>query len=245
VESITASKLFTTRQGTVLLGVIAAVIAAIALLVYLNSYRNSVTPAPVSVLVAQALIQKGTSGDVIRTSPGVYKPVNIANAQVENGAITNPQSLAGKVATTDISPGQQLTESDFGTGTAGVAGQLHPPDRAVTVQLTSPQQVGGQLSAGSHVDVWVAFNGQQANGISRPVVRELFQNMTVLTASSSGGNNANVTLEAKPAEAGALIFATQNAQIWLVLRPTVGTIGKPPTIGVTNLLGRQSLRLGG
>ena len=31
-----SSKLFTTRQGTVLLGVIAAVIAAIALIVYLN-----------------------------------------------------------------------------------------------------------------------------------------------------------------------------------------------------------------
>ena len=36
MENIMSSKLFTTRQGTVLLGVIAAVIAAIALLVYLN-----------------------------------------------------------------------------------------------------------------------------------------------------------------------------------------------------------------
>ena len=37
-----SSKLFTTRQGTIWLGVIAAVIAAIALIVYLNNYRNSV-----------------------------------------------------------------------------------------------------------------------------------------------------------------------------------------------------------
>ena len=36
------NKLFATRQGTILLGVIAAVIAAIALIVYLNHYRNSV-----------------------------------------------------------------------------------------------------------------------------------------------------------------------------------------------------------
>ena len=47
MENISSSKLFTTRQGTILLGVIAAVIAAIALLVFLNQYRsgaNSTVP---------------------------------------------------------------------------------------------------------------------------------------------------------------------------------------------------------
>jgi len=54
-----SSKLFTTRQGTVLLGVVAAAIAAIALLVYLNHYRNSVNAsnAQIRVLVAKSLIQ--------------------------------------------------------------------------------------------------------------------------------------------------------------------------------------------
>ena len=52
MENIMSSKLFTTRQGTVLLGVIAAVIAAIALIVYLNHYRNSVAQPDVQVLVA-------------------------------------------------------------------------------------------------------------------------------------------------------------------------------------------------
>src|SRR6184192_78062 len=52
VDNIMSSKLFTTRQGTVLLGVIAAVIAAIALIAYLNHYRNSVAQPEVKVLVA-------------------------------------------------------------------------------------------------------------------------------------------------------------------------------------------------
>ena len=43
MENITSSKLFRTRQGTILLGVVAAVLAAIALIVYLNQYRNSIT----------------------------------------------------------------------------------------------------------------------------------------------------------------------------------------------------------
>src|SRR5262249_43067939 len=161
----------------------------------LNHYRNSVNAktVPVSVLVAQKVILKGTPGDVIRTSPGYYKATDIAKGQVENGAITDPATLGGKVATTDISPGQQLTPSDFGSATNSITNQLDRHERAVVVQLNSPQQVGGQLAAGDHVDVWVAFNGQQANGISRPIVHELFQNMTVLNATTSGGNG-NITL---------------------------------------------------
>src|SRR5947209_11848633 len=123
MENIMSSKLFTTRQGTVLLGVIAAVIAAIALLVYLNHYRSSVNKPPVNVLVAQKVIQQGTPGDVIRTTAGYYKLTGIAEKQVETGAIVNPATLAGKVALTDISGGQQLTAADFGPGT-GVSNEL-------------------------------------------------------------------------------------------------------------------------
>src|SRR4051794_12913286 len=111
-----SSKLFTTRQGTVLLGVIAAIIAAIALIAYLNHYRNSVNAnsAAIQVLVANKLIQQGTSGDVLRTNPSYYETTGIAKSHVESGAITDPATLAGQVALADISPGQQLTASDFG-----------------------------------------------------------------------------------------------------------------------------------
>ncbi len=37
---------------------------------------------------------------------------------------------------------------------------------------------------------------------------------------------------------GTLIYASQNAQIWLVLRPTIGsTSPKPPVIGAGSLTG--------
>jgi Flp pilus assembly protein CpaB len=244
VESITSSKLFTTRQGTVLLGVIAAVIAAIALIVYLNNYRNSVSKPAVSVLVAKSLIQKDTPGDVVAKS-GLYKIESIPNSQVKSDAFVDPASLSGKVATADVFPGQQLTSADFGAASNSITQQLARNQRAVVVQLTSPQQVGGQISAGSHVDVWVAFNGQQQNGISRPVVRELFQNMTVLASTTNGGNG-NVTLQATSDQAGSLIYATENAQIWLVLRPAIGNVNsRPPTISANSLLGSRPIGIGG
>jgi Flp pilus assembly protein CpaB len=238
VENIMSSKLFTTRQGTVLLGVIAAVVAGIVLIVYLHNYRNSVNAshASISVLVAQRLIQKGTPGDVIRTSSGVYRATSIAKNQVETGAIVNPATLAGEVALTDISPGQQLTAADFGAGGGSVAGELNRNQRAVVVSLDSPQEVGGQIAAGSHVDVWVTTSSQNTSGVTRSVAKLLFQDMYVLNAGTNGGN---VTLRATPTQSGQLIYASSNDDLWLVLRPTIGTVTqKPPVISAAQVTGR-------
>lgn len=234
MESITSSKLFTTRQGTVLLGVVAAVIAAIALLVYLNHYRNSVNQPPVQVLVATHLIQKGTSGDVLAKSTGLYEVAQIPKKQVQTGAITDTSTLTGKVALADINPNAQLTAADFGPAPNSVEQQLAPNQRAVVIPLGSPEAVGGQISAGSHVDVWITTDSQGSNGVTRPVAKLLFQNMYVLNAGTNGGN---ITLRATPTQAGQIIYASTNAHIWFALRPTIGTITKPPVIGAGQVTG--------
>jgi Flp pilus assembly protein CpaB len=233
VENIMSSKLFTTRQGTVLLGVGAAVIAAIVLIVYLEHYRNSVQAGQtVPVLVAQHLIQAGTPGAVISKNPGYYKVTDIPKSQVESKAITSPATLAGQVAAVDISGGQQLTAADFAVSTGSVTDSLNPRQRAVVIPLGSPQEVGGQIAAGSHVDVWVLSTAQGSNGVTQPVAKLLFQNMYVLNT-----NGGNVTLRANPTQAGQLIYASANTQIWLVLRPTIGTVTKPPVITSHSVIG--------
>jgi pilus assembly protein CpaB len=245
VQSILDNKLLSTRRGTILLGIAAAVLAAIILLVYLNRYRDSVNTGgqAVSVLVAKSLIQKGTPGDVVG-STGLYAIGSIPQSEVKTGAFVDPQTLTGKVAAIDVYPGQQLTASDFVAGDAQALTQrLSPKQRAVVVSLDSPAAVGGQILAGDKVDVWVAFNAQGANGISRPVVKLAMQNMYVLTAPAGGGN---VTLRATPAQAGQLIYASQNAKIWLVLRPAVGVNPARPVIVTSNdLLGLTPIRTGG
>src|SRR5262245_10958942 len=170
-----SSKLFATRRGTIMLGVAAAVLAAIALLVYLNQYRDSVNSGvqPMSVLVAKSLIQKGTPGSVVGSTK-LFQVASIPRDQVKDGAFVDPKTLTGKVATADIYPGQQLTSTDFTAANANALTQsLARDERAVVVPLDSPGTVGGQIAHGDHVDVWVAFNAQGANGISRPVVREV------------------------------------------------------------------------
>jgi Flp pilus assembly protein CpaB len=243
VENIMSSKLLQTRRGTIILGIAAAALAAIALLVYLNQYRKSVNSGaqPVSVLVAKSLIQKGTPGNVVGTT-GLYELTNIPKKQVKAGAFIDPATLTGKVAAIDIYPGQQLTTADFVQANgAALTQNLTADQRAVVVPLDAPGEVGGQIAAGDHVDVWVLFNAQGANGVSRPLAREVLQDMYVM-----GTNGSNVTLRANPKVAGELIYASANAKIWLALRPAIGSkTTKPPEITSNDLLGLPSIRVGG
>jgi Flp pilus assembly protein CpaB len=213
VENIMSSKLFTTRQGTILLGVIAALIALVALIVYLHNYRSSVNSSnrTLHVLVAKQLIQKGTLGNVVGQT-GLYTTAALAKSQVKTGAYVDPSTLAGKVALTDIYPNQQITAADFGIAPASVLTTVGYNQRAVTIPLGSPQSVGGQITAGSHVDVWVSFGG---------VNHLLYQDMYIIGLSGS-----NVTFRANPVQVGVLISASQNGSIWLALRPTVGSVVK-------------------
>jgi Flp pilus assembly protein CpaB len=237
MESILSSKVFATRRGTIMLGIGAAVLAAIALLVYLNHYRSSVNSGvqPMSVLVAKSLIQKGTPGDVVGSTK-LFQVTSIPRDQVKNGAYVDPKTLTGQVAAVDIYPGQQLTSADFAIANVNALTQrLARNQRAVVVPLDSPSEVGGQIASGDRVDVWIVLNAQAANGVSRPVVRQLLQNMYVMNAGVNGGN---VTVRATPRESGLLIYASSNAKIWLVLRPAVGsTSTTPPQITSGDLLG--------
>lgn len=226
MDGIMSNKLFATRQGTIFLGVIAAIIAAIALIVYLNNYRNSVNNnAAITVLTAKSLIQKGTSGSVVGASE-LYKVSHVTKSNLQTDALADPSELNGQVAVKDIYPGQQLTATDFGPATGSVSEDLTPTQRAVSVPLGAAQQVSNQIGAGSHVDVWMTITKEGKSG-SFPVTTLLLQDAYVLGA---GGGNA--TLRVTPRQAGEIIWGSQNAQLWLALRPTVATnVTQPPVVG--------------
>ena len=71
---------------------------ATVLLVFLSRYRESVegAAAPTPVLVATALIQKGTSGDVL-AEKRQFETVTRAAEDIKQGGIADPALLAGKV----------------------------------------------------------------------------------------------------------------------------------------------------
>ena len=240
-----AHKLFSTRGGTLLLGGLTALIAAIAVFAYVRHYRSSVQEggALASVLVASDEIVKGTPGTAIATKH-LYQAKEIRESQLRDGAISDVSSLRGKVAKTDILRDQQLTVADFASAKGGLTTGLAGLQRATTISIDSAHGMIGQIDDGARVDVYAGFNVNPVDasgrpigsGQSRPVLRLIMQNVTVLKVTkstrfgSSSGDDSEVTLKTTSYQSQKLAFASDNGKVWLVLRPPTGARPAPPSL---------------
>jgi pilus assembly protein CpaB len=220
--------MLSTRGGTIAVGAMAAILAGALLLVYIVQYRDSVQQQqkPVAVLVASTLIPKGTSGDLIG-SQQMYTISKIPADRVSNGAITDPNSLKGLIATEDLFPGKQLTKSDFvDKSTNKVLNQLTAYDRAISVPLDSAHGLVGYIQAGDRVDVMAGFEVIGADGKTHPILKTIMQDIPVLdapavqskSAVSSTNQTQNVVVEMSDQQAADLAFSSDNGKVWLILR---------------------------
>ena len=234
-----AQNLFTTRRGSLLVGAAAAVLAGIILLAYLHQYRNSVNSAsaPVSVLVAKNLIQKGTPGDIIGTS-SQFQVASVPKGQLQVGALTDPAALSGRVAVTDIYPGQQLTAAYFAYAPPGtLQTKISGSDRAISVQIDAEHGMVGQIGAVDHIDIFVGVN-RLGSGGTQPIIKLLMEDITVLRAPLGTGAGL-YTLRATGRQAAVLAYASDNGKLWFVLRPASGA----KTV-IPGFISAQSLLLG-
>lgn len=239
-ERLSSSRLFSTRGGTIAVGVFAALLALLVLLLYLSHYRNSIksSSAPVPVLVAKHLIPQGTSGDVLGVGGG-FEATEVAKNTVKQGAITDPAVLKGRVAVSDIYPGQQLTDTDFTpTASATLGSRLRGKERAITIPVDATHGQLASVVGGDRVDVIANLSG---------VEKAVLQNVYVLAVSGtstsggisggSSGSSSSLTLRTNPSGASRLAFAADNGTIWVVLRPPThgGTIS-PNTTSLQSVL---------
>ena len=235
MESILSSKLLTTRRGTLILGIVAAVLAGIVLLVYLNHYRQTIAAenADVPVLVAKRVIEKGTPGNVIG-SHEFFTPTNIPRRDLKDGAIADPAALRGRVALSDIYPGEQLTVANFSvTATTAIPTRLAREQRGIAIPVDAVHGITGALAAGDHVDVLVGLNVNCGSRINS-VVKLLAQNILVLAAPGSAksglgsGSGKTVILRTNYKQAVRLAFAADNGRLWLIQRPIGNARPTPP-----------------
>src|SRR3954453_16206050 len=135
--------------AALLVGIALAGAVAAAVVTLHHSSKASVIGGTVEVLVADRLIQQGTTGYVMQ--PGrAYKAAQVPQSQVLTGAITDSSTLTDKVALRDIPQGAQLTTADFGRGPSCPC-LPGPAQRAVVVTVS--KEIGGPMAAGSHADV--------------------------------------------------------------------------------------------
>jgi pilus assembly protein CpaB len=237
VQSISLGKrIFSTRAGTLMVGVLAAALAALLLLVYLNRYRQNLNQqnASVSVLVAKSLIPKGTPGEVIGRK-ALFQVTSVPKAQLKDGALTDPGVLRGTIAVTDIYPGQQLTIASFGAARlGGIADTLTAFQRAVAIPVDATHGLVGAVRPGDHVDLMVGLNGASSTKTvpTGALIRTFLQDITVLVATPT-----SLTLRVNDKQAERLAWASDNGKIWVTLRAPTGARQSPSQIvSLTNVL---------
>jgi Flp pilus assembly protein CpaB len=239
-------QLLSTRRGTIFVGAAAAALAFVLLIVYLNRYRQSLgaESVPTPVLVAKALIEKGTPGDVV-ASAQQFELTSLPASNLKAGALEDPATLAGRVAVKDIYPGQQLTTADFAASASNaLVGKLTGSERAIAVPVDDTHGLVGDVQAGDRVDVFVGFNNT-SGGVTQPVVKLLMENALVLRPPAKEGDQKKLVLRASGAQAGQLAFAADNGQIWVVLRPAAGAKRlAPELVTVDRLLAAKPIAAG-
>ena len=205
------------RGWAIALGIGAIVLAAVLLVVYLDRYRARVGGAntPTPVLVAKQVIKKGTPGSII-TGQVMYEATQLAKKEVEVGAIDDPQLLTGRVAATNIFPGQQLTTADFAAGTdSSVVSQIVGTQRALSIAIDNVHGSLSQVQAGDFVDIYTAVTGEVC--LFRPNVKVL----TIPTTTGPSGTG-NLVLQVDTKDAADFAWAADNTQFTFVLRPVAG-----------------------
>ena len=236
-------RLVSTRRGSLYLAAGAALLAGILILVYLNQYRDNLKSGttPVTVLVAKQAIPKGTSGSTV-ASKALFTAATIREGQLRDGALSDPASLQGRVATREIYEGSQLTAEDFSASAGSVASTLTDRQRVLSIPLDTAHGLIGTVDAGNRVDVYAGFNvipvradgTPTSGGQSRPMLRLIMSDIPVVEVvgggSGLGSRLSDVSLKVNDEQAAKLAFASDNGKIWLSLRPSAGAKPSRPEL---------------
>ena len=169
---------------------------------------------------------------------------DIPGKYVSPGAIMDTKDAVGKLAVTDIYPGEQLLQNKL-TGKNSPVGNLalkvKTGQRAVTVAVNDVSALAGLVSPGDRVDVLTTLDVQNES-----VTTTLFENIEVLAINQETDNTVNnnktakpqtATLLVTPEQAQSLVLATERGTIRLTLRtPSDNNMQPMPSARLRNLV---------
>ena len=241
------------RGLVVAIAVVLAVAAAAAVILYTQGIKEGVEGA--TVIVSQQDIPPNTQlGPLV--SQGVFTEVEIAEDALVANALTTTEGLETATTTQQIFANEQipisrLSTSDVPLNRLGISeGHL-----AVSVEIDAPPGGLGNIVAGDNVQVFATYQSVQViKGTLRqfansapsvaaapqktlppltltliPTVKVLkIQNPSVdVETGRSDSSRIQVTLDLLPEDAQNLVFAQENARIWLGLLPPEAVDGYP------------------
>jgi Flp pilus assembly protein CpaB len=238
--------LVASRQGALTLALLCAVSAAGILVFALGKYKSGLktTVQQATVLVATANIAKNTPGDTI-AAQHLYKSTPIVASQLGVGAISDAGMLAGRTASVNILPGQQLTQADF-SYVGGVTSLLTPNQRAISLSVDEAHGNTDVLQPGDRVDVYAAFNQSNSNVkvvllapnalVIKPASGAAASGSTPNTPGKSALTGGSLVMSVSSGEAPEVITAAQAGVVYLALRPANGTVSPRPLTTVQSVI---------
>jgi pilus assembly protein CpaB len=224
-----------TRGLALAIALLVAASATAAVFLYVQNVKADATAgaAMVTVVVSKKDITAGTKLDPLVDS-GQLTTLQVPQAAVVPGAVTDLSQLRGRRANTFILQGEQISTARLQGTSYNTGGALGLPKgyEGISIQLQA-QAVPGQLvQPGDHVAVYATFSDVDFKGLGDVTVN-LVPDAQVLRVSGGGGttetastNDIMVTLGLTPRNGQRVVFAQEKGSVWLALLPP-GLKGKP------------------
>ncbi|BCV23448.1 Flp pilus assembly protein CpaB [Gelria sp. Kuro-4] len=206
-----------------LLAIIFGLAAALGTYSYLENlkrtYRTSGHFARVAIAKREIAARTVISGEMLE-----FKEMPVE--YVLPGTVVDVKDAAGKIAVTDIYPGELILSSKLVARSdvaAGLAAKVEKGRRAISIPVNNITALHGLINTGDRVDVLVTFNAPDEQ--KAPVTSTIIQNVPVLAVDGNleGGGGSKqelqtVTIMVEPVEAQQIALAVQHGSIQLALR---------------------------
>jgi pilus assembly protein CpaB len=224
------------RLIAVITAMLLAGVGAVLLLAYVGAAdrRAMAGMETVKVLVVEKRVAEGTPGEKLT---GLVTAKTLPVKAVAPGTVSSLEPIRGRVATTDLQPGEQLLASRFVDPASLVdpnVVKIPKGMQQVSVALESQRILGGELKPGATVGVFVSLlkddrRPAQTNLVLHKVLVSKVEGGTILAPPDDKQPSQNtqglpegslmVTLALTAPNAEKVVFGAEHGKIWLSLEP--------------------------
>lgn len=227
---------------------VAAVIAAVGTLLVFLYVRGADARADQRYDAVQVLrvVKPIAAGETVEAAQaaGKIESGSVSKKDLLPDALTGTEPVAGKIAVTNMYPGEQLIASKFGA--AGASNGLAIPKGkiAISVNLSDPARVAGFVNPGAKVAIFLTSSaeGGAFTRLLLPSVQVIGAGTTTVvsttTTDASGAQVAEqlpktlLTLAVSQPEAEKVLFASTNGELTFGLLNEDSQVA--PSQGVSN-----------
>lgn len=213
--------MFKNRAIAVVVAVLLAVAGAALVFTYAsNAERRALEGVELQqVLVVTEFVPAGTPAEDLGTSVAVEELPAIA---IASGTVASVDDLAGRVASADLLPGEQVFDARFVDANDSDASV---PDGTQQLSFSLPAQraVGGTVQAGDLVGVFASMatvDGVPATQLLHDGIQVLQVRGGVTDDGTEVTETVTVTVAVTAEQARRLVYALEYGSVWLTEQPT-------------------------